>query len=359
MTISLAVGAIRSDVVVQVQDRLAAVLGRRRAGARVHRAAHGRFFESLGGPREATSLLGFTDMLEHAAEEHGLSHLGLEMARLHEVQHSGPLIELFTHAPTLGQALTDLVRFFPAVQTQTAVSLVREGASARFIYRIRDLSISQSLQDASYTLGKLHRALQRAAGRTWQLEQVTMAMPVPPQARAWQAFFEAPVVFNAPLTSLCFPAALLDVAIPGADPQRHAIACDTLQRRLPDAGDTRLLQDALRAWMLHAARHARAVTLEQAAADFGTTPRTLQRRLKELQIHFVDLRAQVRMQVARDLLAQGSLPITRIAGLLGFSETSAFTRAFRTHNQLSPRAFRQTTTLAGGAQIVVPGQVLN
>jgi len=35
------------------------------------------------------------------------------------------------------------------------------------------------------------------------------------------------------------------------------------------------------------------------------------------------------------------MSITRIAEQLGFSETSAFTRAFRSHTRLSPRAFRQ------------------
>ena len=71
------------------------------------------------------------------------------------------------------------------------------------------------------------------------------------------------------------------------------------------------------------------------------TQRTLQRRLKDLDISVLVLRAQVRMETARRMLVDSRLPVTRIAEQLGFSEPSAFTRAFRSYARQSPRAFRQ------------------
>ena len=112
---------------------------------------------------------------------------------------------------------------------------------------------------------------------------------------------------------------------------------------MPRCATPGLLGDALRTWMPYAAREGRA-TLEQAASDFGVTPRTLQRRLQEQGVGFQDLLAQVRMQTACRLLSESRLPVTRIAEQLGFSETSAFTRAFRNHARMSPRAFRQAAT---------------
>ena len=47
------------------------------------------------------------------------------------------------------------------------------------------------------------------------------------------------------------------------------------------------------------------------------------------------------MQTACRLLTESRLPVTCIAEQLGFSETSAFTRAFRSHARVSPRAYRQ------------------
>ena len=109
---------------------------------------------------------------------------------------------------------------------------------------------------------------------------------------------------------------------------------------MPAPNEPDLLEDALRAWLAHAAPKGQA-TLEQAAADFGVTPRTMQRRLKDQGIRFQSLLATVRMESAQRMLAESRLPVTQIAERLGFSETSAFTRAFRTYTRLSPRAFRQ------------------
>jgi AraC-like DNA-binding protein len=109
---------------------------------------------------------------------------------------------------------------------------------------------------------------------------------------------------------------------------------------MPGQTDADLLEDALRAWMTHAARWGDA-TLERAAADFGVTPRTMQRRLKAQGISFQAMLAHVRMEAAQRMLIESKLPVTHIAEQLGFSETSAFTRAFRSYTQQSPRAFRQ------------------
>ena len=109
---------------------------------------------------------------------------------------------------------------------------------------------------------------------------------------------------------------------------------------MPDSHDAKLLRDALLTWLAYATRDGTA-TLEHAAADFGVTPRTMQRRLKDEGIRFQDLLTQVRMSAARRLLTENRMPVTGIAHQLGFSETSAFTRAFRNYTRQSPRAYRQ------------------
>ena len=114
-----------------------------------------------------------------------------------------------------------------------------------------------------------------------------------------------------------------------------------MARIMPDRGDLSLWEDALRVWMKKSFHKFDPVSLERAASDFGITPRTLQRRFQGLGINFLELRTQVRTQMARQLLAESSLSVSHIAEQLGFSETSAFTRAFRSDARQSPRAFRQ------------------
>lgn len=341
MTTRLVVGAISAEA-----NRLATNLMQR-----LLRGTRPALGASLAWPvsqpiaASKTSLLSYTRMLSSAAEQSGRSQLGLEMANSEEAASRTIFGGLFLYAPTVGDALRSLVHYFPAGQTGTRVALVHEQGISRLIYDIHDHAVGDRLQDAAYTLGKVCRSLRRAAGDAWSLEHVTLAVPEPRLQAPYRNFFQAPVVFGAQNTSLCFSTQLLEQPIRSADATRYADFCEHLNRLMPKCNEPDLLGDALRAWMTHAIRWGRG-TLEHAAADFGVTPRTMQRRLKEQGISFQPLLAEVRMEAAQRMLTESRLPVTDIAEQLGFSETSAFTRAFRGYTRLSPRAFRQATLAA-------------
>ena len=57
-------------------------------------------------------------------------------------------------------------------------------------------------------------------------------------------------------------------------------------------------------------------------------------------VAFADLRNRVRLRLARAMLTETRMPVTQIALHLGYSETSAFTRAFKAMTGRSPAAFR-------------------
>jgi AraC-like DNA-binding protein len=343
VTMPLAPSAISTDVVWHAHRRVSQLLERRWQDAPMQVSTPSRFmpawFDKTG--KRETSLLKFAHMLEMAAEQSGSGCLGLDMARIDSPHETGIFKALAVHAPTVGRAIEDLVRFFPLIQTGTSVSLERVGTDARFLYRIHDPSIANSLQDCAYTLGKVFRRFRAAAGDAWRLDDVSIAMQGPSEPHRYCDFFQTRVRFGQRQSALRFPATVLTTRIHGANADAYARLCAELERGLRTRCDTDVLEDAIRAWMLQASRRWIAGTLEQAAADFGVTPRTLQRRLKERGIGFLDLRAQVRMEQARELLADNALSVTSIAQRLGFSETSAFTRAFRNHARQSPRAFRR------------------
>ena len=290
-------------------------------------------------------LLGFTRMLHSAAQQSGRSQLGLEMAAFEGSATYSIFGELFEWAPTLRDALGALTRYFPVSQTDTSIRLTESNGQAHLTYQINDPAVGDRLHDSAYTLGKLCRSIRRSAGAGWRPEQVLLAAPAPRVQDPYRGYFRAPVAFDAPLSGLHFSAHMLDRPIATADPRRYQQSCAQLACQMPQAPDPGLLCQALHTWLGYAAREGCA-TLEQAAADFGVTPRTLQRRLKERGIGFQDLLAKVRMENAQRLLTESGLPVTAIAQELGFSETSAFTRAFRQHTQMSPRAFRQAARAA-------------
>lgn len=79
------------------------------------------------------------------------------------------------------------------------------------------------------------------------------------------------------------------------------------------------------------------------AADRVRIPvRTLQRRLAEAGVSYSDLVTEIRFELARELLAEPREKVETIAGLVGYSDASNFTRAFRQHTGMTPTDYRRS-----------------
>lgn len=81
-------------------------------------------------------------------------------------------------------------------------------------------------------------------------------------------------------------------------------------------------------------------TVSDVAGHFGTSGRSLQRRLSERGHSFQKLVDEARRELAENLLKETAYPLAEVAFLTGFSEQSAFNRAFRRWKGQTPRSFR-------------------
>jgi AraC-like DNA-binding protein len=146
-------------------------------------------------------------------------------------------------------------------------------------------------------------------------------------------------VFGADHTQLVLPAAALAIGLRSADPQLLAIltraagdlAAKGVEAPTVTAQVARALRDELRSDRS---------TIEHAAKRLGLTPRSLQRRLKDEGTAFQVVREDVRRQLAERYLAD-RLSLAEISFLLGFSEPSAFFRAFKRWTGLTPLEARR------------------
>ena len=98
-------------------------------------------------------------------------------------------------------------------------------------------------------------------------------------------------------------------------------------------------------------RHAVAATLADEAPSLrriaralGVSARTLTRRLAEEGTKFSAVVDAIRAEMASSLLHQRNLGVSEVSYLLGFSEPSAFTRAFQRWTGTSPTEFRRAAT---------------
>jgi AraC-like DNA-binding protein len=144
--------------------------------------------------------------------------------------------------------------------------------------------------------------------------------------------------------TIVFDAEVLARAVPGADRRLLPIVERHLEELLASK-DGNVLDDVRNA--IAEALCDGAPTIRVVAKRLGASVRTLQRRLAAHGAVFTTLVEDVRRDVALRYLADGKAAVTEIAFLTGYSEPSAFGRAFRRWTGSTPLAARKRLQASG------------
>jgi AraC-like DNA-binding protein len=145
--------------------------------------------------------------------------------------------------------------------------------------------------------------------------------------------FEATVTFGAPVDELFFDAALLDLPLSTSDPETAA-AIETRATEMRARSELRPFGERVRA-AVQAELGASRPSLTSVARRLGVGARSLRRQLEAEKISLRAIVASERRERAVELLKSGA-SIKDVAFQLGFSEPSAFSRAYKRRTGRSP-----------------------
>lgn len=156
-----------------------------------------------------------------------------------------------------------------------------------------------------------------------------------------QRLLGGPMRWGAALNEVRFPAFILDLPIPSADPQAFAALRDLAEARLREqrTGGDGSIAEAVQACIYERMSQGD-IDLAAVASRLKMAPRTLQRRLREAKVSFSNLVNDARREQAKLYLANGGVSMIEIALLLGFSEQSTFNHAFRAWFGTTPGQWR-------------------
>lgn len=126
------------------------------------------------------------------------------------------------------------------------------------------------------------------------------------------------------------------------------MSCSKLHTRKPDAEmlQTQAFVAAFRFIVKNLLLSGHA-DLALAAGRAQIPVRTLQRRLSDLGVSYSDLVTEIRFNLARELLTDPTEKVETIAGLVGYSDASNFTRAFRRNTGMTPTRYRRSLQKSG------------
>ena len=167
---------------------------------------------------------------------------------------------------------------------------------------------------------------------------VTFTHPEPSCAAKFFEFFKCPVFFEASTNSLTLPLKLVDEILPSSNPKLADLNDQVMIEYLAELDQNSLTQ-RVKAAILDQLPSGN-VTDESVSRDLHMSVRKLQRQLESAGTTFHTLLNETREDLAKKFLRDQDTSISEIAYLLGFSENSAFSRAFKRWMGVSPSQYR-------------------
>lgn len=163
--------------------------------------------------------------------------------------------------------------------------------------------------------------------------------PPPSDVSEHERFFGCELLFDQPTDAVDYDPAILDLPLAKADPGISKFMIDHLDKEVAERAPGESIDRALRV-LIRDALPDGPPSMDDVAKRVGMSRRTLARRMSELETTFQRFVDDTRHQVAATYLLETQHSLAEIAFLLGFSEQSAFQRAFKRWTGTTPREFR-------------------
>lgn len=244
-------------------------------------------------------------------------------------------------APTLGVALQRLVRYNRLLHDAATFDIQRQGPVVSIEHRFTHPGARASRHAVEFTLASLVVVAAQIGACPVQAVAVEFAHEAAGNLPTHRALFGVTPRFGAPRSRLLLAAAVLQHPVPATDAELSRIVtayADSLLDRLGPAAPS--WSERVRQALLQGLAGDGA-TMPAVARQLGLSERTLQRRLRDEGTGFAPLLDAVRRELALRWVGEARLALGEVAYLLGFSEPSAFHRAFRRWTGATPHAWRR------------------
>lgn len=267
--------------------------------------------------------------------------LGIAYGKMIDIEQAGLIGLVIMHSPTLRASIQQCIRFQALLDPFFEMTLEVRGEQARLLlnHEPRVLAMREPIE--MMLLSMVSNVWRSGLGDA-SPTRVTFQHSRRHELALYNEAFSAPVEFDAESNSIEFDAGLLDRSFPHVtpavqkylEPQLEELA-DELERSSWTIRAQRIVSSRLDEPGLQQADVARALSV---------TSRTLQRRLKEEETTFSALVDRTRSQRAHQLLTSTNVTSCEVAFLLGYSDTTAFYRAFKRWFDCTPEQLRREGT---------------
>jgi len=292
---------------------------------------------AAGDPKTRLPERKFQALWQIASEVTGDPAIALRVSTLVKPNALG-IIGYLTTASESGRNAFELVRGLTPLLWEDAECELESDGDVAFIRCNTGSSPRSNRFTTEYAVGlavAMGRAL--AAGRSEPLE-ARFSYPKPAYGNEYERILRLPVRFDTGEDGVLFPIAMMDSSNPSADAALRQLleryAADQLARLPTGAPFSGRVRACVRSMLPLGS-----LTADTVAEQFSMSNRTLRRRLRAQGTSYQEILDDVRAELARHYLAREKRGIDDVSFLLGFSDQSAFTKAFRRWTGRTPAEF--------------------
>jgi AraC-like DNA-binding protein len=262
----------------------------------------------------------FAGILRDAAQMTGDDCFGLHFGESFHPKNIGPLAYVALNSPTIGAGIQNVERYLHVYDSSAKWFFTAEG-NRGYIRYVLTVGIEPLRQSNEHGMTLVVNTLRMMVGSQWAPQEVQFAHEAPEQTSEHHRIFRAPVVFGCETNAMVIELGFADREVPAADQQLYQIMKQYLDQVLSDMPREDGLLNSIR--------------------KMAMGPRTLQRRLKEYGFDFKKLVEDTRKRFALSYLKDRKNSLTEVAFLLGYSELSAFNRAFKRWTRSTPLNYQR------------------
>jgi AraC-like DNA-binding protein len=279
---------------------------------------------------------------QNAYQLSGDSMLAMHAGQQAEVGAYKCLDYIWVHGATFGEAMSKFIRYFGLINTWIGWETLESGDAVIARMSPKAGVMPPPTPELVWAIFTVRARL--LLGERWSPQWLSLPTPEPEDPEPHNRFFCCPMYYDAPTTDFVVNRKSWDAELENADQQLARIMEEHARllmasRPMPDDLVGQVRQQIVRGM------DGSKATREDVAKGLHISVRTLQRRLDEHGIVFSDLVDEVRQELAKKHLQAGELTLTEIGFLLGFSEQSSFTRAFKRWTGKTPLEFRRACSV--------------
>lgn len=266
-------------------------------------------------------------------------NIGLCMGELLSKSFSSILGYVLMNCNTLGEAAEKYCSYEKIVDEASITEVQIDGSSAIVIIKTTSRILLDSRQFSDYKMSGLISYIKLLSGRTVTLKEANFTHHKPQDTSRYSKIFQCPVYFEKQANSLVFDKQILNLPI--VEPNNNLlklfenIAQETLKSlENNESYSKKVAQIILKEMNMDIP------SIKAISRKLAISVRTLQTYLHQEQTSFTKIANEVRKEIALNCLKDKNVSIDEIAYVLGFSEASAFHRAFKKWTSLTPNEFR-------------------